>query len=72
MMLPLKPETLPPIVYVGAILSIITVILEVAKLPAASSATAKRVCEAFVTDVEFHVIEYGFVDPDEPIAVESA
>jgi hypothetical protein len=48
------------------VLSTVTLIDEVAQLPAASCATAAIVCEPSETDVLFQVMEYGEVVPDAP------
>ena len=49
----------------------VTFIVDVARLPAASVATADIVCEPLATVVESQVIEYGDVVPTAPVLVAS-
>ena len=54
---------------VGAVLSTVTEIVEVATFPAASLATALIVCAPLDTPVLSKKIEYGEVAPEEPVVV---
>ena len=56
---------------IGELFWTVTVMLDVAVLPAASEATAEIVWLPSKTPVEFQVIEYGEVVPDEPVLAPS-